>query len=71
MTLIDNFALLALALALLLGFAVTRYAYKSKSIGTVDPEWLKREIARREKAHLPRKGLRKQLVEAVRRELEA
>lgn len=36
-----------------------------------DREELRREIERRERAHQPRKDLRRQLVESVRKELEA
>lgn len=62
-------ALTAIILALFLGLAVSRYAYRPK-VSRPDLEALRRDIQRAEKRHAPRKHLRKQMVEAVRQELE-
>lgn len=61
-------AFLAIVIALLLGLVVTRVAYRPRH--TADLKTLRQEIERAEKQHAPRKHLRKQMVEAVRIELE-
>lgn len=61
-------AFIGIVLALLLGFAVTRLAYKPKALRP-DMDILKRDIERAERQHKKRKHLWKQLVEARRREL--
>lgn len=61
-------AFIAIVIALLLGFAVSRSIYKPKHTG-MDREALRKEIERRQRTHMPRKELRKKFVEATRREL--
>lgn len=62
---------LAIILSLCLGIAVhyTRHDPRRRH-SAADLETLRRDIERAEKSHAPRKHLRKQMVEAVRQELE-
>lgn len=61
-------AFLAITFALLIGFAVTRSAYQPKAFRP-DLDMLRRDIERAERSHKRRKHLRKDYVEAVRKEL--
>lgn len=62
-------AFTAIAIALALGYAVTRAAHRPRALSP-DLRTLKADIERAERRHAPRKHLRKQMVEAVRKELE-
>lgn len=64
-------AFVVITAALLLGYAVAKTMYRSRFVKQYQRQFvhLQTEIARAEKDHAPRKGLRKQLVQLRCKEL--